>query len=378
MGGGVAVIGAGGFVGARMIEMGIIEGRSDLVPVVRAARSLGRIAHLGVRHRMADASDRDALARAIAGCTAVVNLTKGEDDRIASTTRSIYEAAVTAGVRLIVHLSSAVVFGQVDRPDLPDDAAPAPVPWMPYAREKALAEDFLRERMADGRVATVVLRPSLIWGPSSPWVLGPGHDLVAGTAYLVGGGQGICDLLYVDNLVRSIEAVVTHPEPPPGFYNVGDDETTTWREYYAALAAGLGVDFATVHRVGGDRYRPGMHDHVAVVQKSRPYRWLKERISPDTRAAIKLRLARRSRSVRSPSGISAKPPQVTRELWNLQTTRYRLPTARFVETFGHHNHTTFRAGIAASLEWLRFIGLAAGDLEARPADAAALASAATR
>ena len=377
MGGGVAVVGAGGFVGGRLIEMRIIEGRSDFVPIVRAARSLGRVANLGIRHRIADASDSDALARAIAGCSAVVNLTKGDDDKIVSTTRSIYTAAVDAGARLIVHLSSAVVFGQLDRPDLPDDAAPTPVSWMPYAREKALAEDFLRERMGDGRVAIVVLRPSLVWGPGSPWVLGPARELVAGAAYLIGDGRGICDLIYADNLVRSIEAVVAHAEPPSGFYNVGDDETTTWREYYAALAAGLELDVAAVRTVSADRYRPGMRDTLQRVQRSRMYRWAKDRVSPDTRATIKQRLAR-GLVARSPRESPVAAPAVTREIWQLQTSRYRLPTARFARTFGHHNTTTFRTGMDASLEWLRFIGLAAGDAKPRVPGSSTLSPEAAR
>ena len=61
--------------------------------------------------------------------------------------------------------------------------------------------------MADGRITIVVLRPGLIWGPRSPWVLGPASELVNGTAYLVGDGGGICNLIYVDNLVRRLETM---------------------------------------------------------------------------------------------------------------------------------------------------------------------------
>jgi len=48
---GVAVVGAGGFVGARLVEMATLAGRTDVVPIVRAYRSVGRNAHLGVPHR---------------------------------------------------------------------------------------------------------------------------------------------------------------------------------------------------------------------------------------------------------------------------------------------------------------------------------------
>src|SRR3954462_4156744 len=180
MAGGVAIVGAGGFVGARLIEMATLAGRTDVIPVVRAYRSVARNANLGADHRIGDALRPDSLQPALDGCEAVVNLTTGRPADILPVTRSVYAAAVAVGARVVVHMSSAAVYGQVDRPGLPDDAAPLSRHWMPYARQKGLAEDFRRERMRSPRPSVVVLRPSLIWGPGSPWVLGPANELLSG------------------------------------------------------------------------------------------------------------------------------------------------------------------------------------------------------
>lgn len=353
---GVAVVGAGGFVGARLVEMATLAGRTDVVPIVRAYRSVGRNAHLGVPHRIADASRPDSLEKALAGCDVVVNLTTGRPADILPITRSVYAAAVAVGARTIVHLSSAAVYGHVDSPGLPDDALPRLDHWMPYARQKGLAERFLRERMGEPRPAIVVLRPSLVWGPGSPWVLRPARDLQSGSAYLVGDGAGVCDLMYVDDLVRGILAVVDDPAPVSRFFHVGDDEHVTWREYYGALAAGLGVDAATIPAVTMDRYRFGPRDALDALRSSSAHTWLKERIPLETRTLIKLRLGRRARRDGSVSPGGA--PSVTREMWELQRTRYALPTDAFRAAYGHHSETSFRSGIAASLAWLRFIGIA--------------------
>jgi nucleoside-diphosphate-sugar epimerase len=372
--GGVAILGAGGFVGSRLLEMAVLDGRTDIVPVVRAFRSVARSANLGVPHRLGEASRPDSVERAIAGCEAVVNLTSGVSSEILRTTESIYTAAVAARARLLIHVSTAAVYGRVDRPDLPDDAAPRLDHWKLYARQKGLAENFLRERMADGRLAIVVLRPSLIWGPGSHWVLRAATELLDGTSYVVGDGDGVCNLMYVDNLVRSIDAVTRHPAPASGFYHVADDETTTWRAYYGALAAGLGVDPRTIRRVG-DQYRVGLHDRLEEMKELAAYSWLKERFSLETRAAIKLRLARaRARDPQAAPGSNGGPV-VTREMWGLQTTRYKPPTARFRASYGDQNRTCFATGIAASLAWLRFIGLDGDDVTMRrrgPRSAAAI------
>src|SRR5687767_2057561 len=355
MASGVAIIGAGGFVGARFLEMATLAGRTDVVPVVRAYRSVGRNAHLGVPHRLADASRLDSLREALTGCDVVVNVTTGYVGDILAITQTVYAAAVAVGARMLVHMSSAAVYGGVERPDLPDDAPPRLDHWMPYARQKGKAENFLRERMRDGKLAVVVLRPSLVWGPGSPWVLGPAGELVRGSAYLIGGGAGICNLMYVDNLVRSISAVAAHPAPPTGFFNIRDDERVTWREYYAALAAGLGIDVATIHAVSEERYRTGLRDRLDGLRSGRAYRWLKDRLSLETRTALKFRLAR----ARGREAEWTRParPTVTRTMWDVQSTRYQLPTQRFGAMYGNQNLTSFSSGIAASLEWLRFIGI---------------------
>lgn len=369
MAGGVAIIGAGGFVGARFLEMATRSGVTDLVPIVRTYRSVGRSAHLGVAHRLADASRPDSLRAALDGCGVVINLTTGYAGDILPIMRNVYAAAVAVGARLLVHMSTAAVYGQVERPDLPDDAPPRLDHWMPYARQKGLAENFLRERMRDGRLAIVVLRPGLVWGPGSRWVLGPAGELLRGSAYLVRGGAGICNLTYVDNLVHSISAAVAHPAPTPGFFHIRDNEQVTWREYYTALAAGLGVDVATIHAVSGDRYRTGLRDTLDTLRSGPAYRWLKDQLSPGTRTALKLRLARGRERETDRTGPAH--PAVTREMWDAQSTRYPLPTDRFRATYGNQNLTSFSSGLAASLAWLRFIGV---DERENPASGADMVS----
>ena len=367
----VAVLGAGGFVGARFVEMAALEGDDHVVPVVRALRSVGRNAHLGISHRVGDASRPDSLARAIEGCDVVVDLTKGDTAKILRTTQSVYAAAKAVGARLIVHLSSAVVYGNVDRPDLPDDAPPSAGHRSLYASQKSLAESFLRERTTDPRLKVVVLRPSLIWGPGSPYVLGTASDLLRGSAYLVADGVGICNLMYVDNLVDSIKAVIGHPAVTSGFYHVGDDELTTWRDFYLAIASGIGVKPETIHMFPDGDYRSGMHARLEDLQSFRAYAWLKHRVPKQTRAAIRDRLGLgRGDGFALVAGGGADP-SVTRELWELQRTHYRLPTARFQAVFGRPHSVTFEKGMAASLAWLRFIGAAR-----RGASATALATAA--
>jgi hypothetical protein len=67
-------------------------------------------------------------------------------------------------------------------------------------------------------------------------------------------------------------------------------------------------------------------------------------------------------------------------MWDLQTTAYRLPTAKFRATYGHPDSVAFVSGLNASLSWLRFIGVDERDLveSLNPRAVGAAASAADR
>jgi len=364
MGDRVAVVGAGGFVGARALALLARRSEREVVAVVRSYASIARVANRVSEYRIADAEQPDALRRAFAGCDAVVDLAKPTPDRIVPTTANLYGAARDAGARLFVHLSSGTVHMPIARADLPDDAPPRRDLWMPYAREKARADEYLRERMASPEgCAIVVLRPTLIWGPGSPYVLDTATALASGSAFVIGDGDGVCDLMYVDDLARCLDAVVAHAAPRSGFYNVGDEHAPTWAEYYAAIASGLGVDVRTIRSLATTPYRPGLRDSVEAFRAGRAYRWLKTRVPLETREMLKRRMRRRRAM-----SIGPATPQLTREMWQLQSARYRLPTAQFTATFGSVSRTSFEDALSASLAWLRFIGVGDTITSAAPAE----------
>jgi hypothetical protein len=120
------------------------------------------------------------------------------------------------------------------------------------------------------------------------------------------------------------------------------------------------VDAATVHTVPADRYRTGLGSFVEGLKKLPPYQWLKHHLSPEAKGAIKLRLRLAFGRDRPAQSGGNAGPDVTRDMWHLQTTRCALPTAKFRTTFGHQNPSSFASGLAASLAWLRFTGFEQG------------------
>jgi len=362
----VAIIGAGGFVGSRMVESLLLAGESNFRAIVRAYRSFAGTCRFGpdVNLVRADAEDLESLERAISDCATVVNLTTGSPASIRRSTKVIYEACVRAKVPRLVHLSSAVVYGDVALPDTHDDSRPLTDHWMPYARAKAYSERWLRQHAMAGPCEIITLRPGIIWGPHSPHTLGIAQALVGRSAYLVDGGRAVFNGIYIDNLVAAILTSHRHPEPVRGFYNVSDQEHVTWSNFYAAFGSYLDCDVGKLPVVTGRRFSWSVPSVVDYVQNlpvmNQLYHRLKKRLPDGLRAKLKQMLSGRG-GYEERASRYAKRPRIERELWYLQKTRHKLPSEKFARRFGFTPPISFEEGVRRTARWLAYLGFGCAD-----------------
>lgn len=358
----IAVLGAGGFVGSRLVKLSGMSGRFHVLPVLRSFRGLSRLSSAVPDSRVIDTSNPEAVIETLRGCDTVVNLTMGDQLSIVGDTKLLYEACRCARVKRLIHLSSAVVFGRVTEPTLTDDSQPDVKSWMLYARGKAEAEVWLGEQMRSKEVAVVVLRPGLIWGPGSNWSEMVGDQLLHGSAVLSNEGDGIANLIFVDNLARIIMAVAARENGPSGFYNVADNETVTWKQYYLELAARLGYKKENICLWPDGKIRLGMKHAVewALEQPAlnKLAKGILKRSSPATKAMLKAKL----KSPPAPpggEGVPKGPPRLSRAHWVLQNTVNRLPTTKVHGQYGPLELVSFPQALEITSAWLKFAGFAA-------------------
>jgi 2-alkyl-3-oxoalkanoate reductase len=351
----IALIGAGGYVGARLIEQAELRAEFELVSIVRSSRSQGRLARYGVRTVRGDASDPASLVPLLRGCGMAVNLTNGDDKRIVGDVQSIHQACREAEVPLFVHTSSAEVFGRAEALDLKEDSVPDADHWMEYGRQKAAAEAWLRSQF-NGPVKTVILRPGLIWGPGSGWLVGPAQALVDGTAYLFDEGRGICNLVHVDNLIRHFVQLARSEHVESGVFNVSDVETHSWAGYYGAIAQETGVDPSTILRLPEPDFREGWTQRLLALGKLPPAMAIKRRIADETKTRVKQNL----RNWIHPPAREAEPikqmPSIAKGLWWIQGTARKLPSNGFKEHYPELQLQEFPELMAAAGQWLRYAG----------------------
>lgn len=120
-------------------------------------------------------------------------------------TRTLLDAAVSAGVRRAVVVSSNSPCGFNPHPDhLFDEVSPYN-PYMGYGRSKMKMELGVKALQDAGKIETVIVRPPWFYGPNQP----PRQTLFFrmvrdGKAPIIGDGDNLRSMAYVDNLCQGL------------------------------------------------------------------------------------------------------------------------------------------------------------------------------
>lgn len=352
----IAVVGAAGFIGNRAVEILHLAGRHAVVPIVRRASALALIKRFDLEPLIADAWDAAALEKAFANCDAVVSAIAGDPATLIGTVDPIYRAADRAGVRRLVYLSSASVHGQAPAPGTDERSRPSTRQPFPYNRAKAVAERRLLALRRGGRTELVILRPSIVYGPRSQWTGGLADQILSGEAFLADAGNGICNAIYVDNLVHAILLAIEAAGVDREIFLLGDAETVTWRALVSPIAAALGADVDAMPQPSSAEILDEKASALrGLIFSSARYmfRKLPRRTAHALRAAR--RAAREHRQAAAPPS-GTEPPHFSRELALLHSCSVRLPSAKAERMLGYRPPISFDEGCRRSVAWLEFAG----------------------
>lgn len=178
-------------------------------------------------------------------------------------TRNVIEACRATHVpRLIYTSSPSVVFGRSDLCGV-DESQPYPDKYLAhYPASKAAAERLVLT--ANGSdLATVALRPHLIWGPGDPHLIPRVIEKArAGRLRIVGAGRNEVDIIYIDNAADAhllAAQALAHDGACAGkAYFLGQERPVALWPWLNDLLGRLGIplvqksiSYSTAYRLGG-------------------------------------------------------------------------------------------------------------------------------
>lgn len=244
----VAVTGASGFIGQHAV-IALAQARCEVRACVRGTVPVTGAA---TQVRIRDLAHTQDAASCASGVDVLLHLAgsahhnpAGDAVRKAEMRRVnvdgsviVARAAIEAGVRRFVFVSSIGVNGNAAERPFTVDSPPAPVDF--YARTKLEAEQQLREICRGVRMELVIVRPTLVAGPNAPGNLHRLARLIRrGWPLPLLTGAPVRHLVGVRSLASLLALACTHADAGGQLFLAADDPALSMPDMAREIAAGM-------------------------------------------------------------------------------------------------------------------------------------------
>jgi nucleoside-diphosphate-sugar epimerase len=246
----VLVTGGGGFLGQAIVKQLLDRGDSVRSLTRHSYRALEE---LGVEQFLGSLVDAELVAEAAAGCDLVFHVAAkagvwGPYDEYYQTnvvgTRNVIAACRKNHILKLVYTSSpSVVFDGNDMEGV-DESVPYPQHYHAFYPQTKAAAERLVLASNDAGLATVALRPHLIWGPGDnhlvPRIIERGRR---GALRRIGDKPCVVDTTYIDNAAAAHLLAAAHLAPGAAcvgraYFIANDEPIPLWEMVNRILAAG--------------------------------------------------------------------------------------------------------------------------------------------
>lgn len=249
----ILITGANGFIGSHLSRHLLALGH-EVTGLVRTTSDLKAIKDLHLKLLYGDITRPESLTSAFAGCDIVVHTAGAVTDwgtmeyfeqHNLRGVQHIAEAAVAAGVKRLVHISTVAVYGFGVKNAVEDN--PTPPSHVGYSTTKLKAVQWLRQYSVEHHLDLVVINPGNVFGPGDEKFILPYLDLIYQNKFIyVDGGKSLTCPTYIKNLVYGIVQACFSPNASGETFNITDGLHITWRQFTDAFYKQLGKKL--IHR----------------------------------------------------------------------------------------------------------------------------------
>lgn len=247
----IALIGASGFVGTRLIDILRQDGSYELTNIdLLPSHFFNDITVIG------DVREQDQMDCLLAGYDLVVLLAAQHRDDVTPVSlyydtnvggmRVTLNAMEKNGIRRLVFFSSVAVYG-LDK-DNPDEDF-APDPFNHYGKSKWQAEQVLQSWFVTHSDWNIdIVRPTVIFGERNRGnVYNLLRQISSGKFLMVGKGDNVKSMSYVGNIVAFVKFMIENVREGYNVFNYVDKPDMTMNELVPHVGQVLGKHIPAVH-----------------------------------------------------------------------------------------------------------------------------------
>lgn len=246
----ILVTGATGFTGGHLARRLVRDGHA-VRALVRSTAKGKPLAELGIELVEGDLCDPESLKKAMEGVHTVYHIAAAfRQENISESkmweincegVKNMLDAAIEAGtVQRFVHCSTIGVHGNVTDPPATEDSPFAPGDV--YQESKLAGEKIAMEYMEAGKLPISIFRPGGIYGPGDTRFLKLFKPIKKQRFVMIGSGQVLYTLIYIEDLVDGIILCGTHENAVGNVYILTGEPALTLNEFVASVADVVGVD----------------------------------------------------------------------------------------------------------------------------------------
>ncbi len=230
------VTGATGFIGSRLIEKLWLEHEKSVKALVRNPVKAVNIGRFPIEMHQGNIMDQENL-RSFVDEEAIIfhaaHHFEGTPEDNEQATKNLLAVAREKQAKRIVILSTADTY-QSKHEGTIDEATPKKTnATSNYIQSKLAVEEVCHHYINQYQLPVVIIQPTIVYGPwCKPWTIRIFDQMAKGKIPLINGGTGICNAIYIDDLVDLLIEASLKPAIEGETYIANNETPLTWKDFY--------------------------------------------------------------------------------------------------------------------------------------------------
>ncbi len=239
----ILVTGSSGFIGARLIKELAIDSSLSITALIRSTIKTPPHPLPSTQYITADLSDKAKIDSIVKDHDIVINLAhdfKRNQKNNLNCFSNLLEACIKHSVKHFVQVSSVAVYDDWPTGNISESSS-YEKPGSEYKNTKVAIEKKLQSNK--DTLHSTILQPTIVYGPASwLWTDYIIEKLLTGTVIIPDNGQGICNAVYVDDVVKALILATQTNGKSAEKYIISGPDTPTWHDYFESYNRALGTN----------------------------------------------------------------------------------------------------------------------------------------